>query len=121
MADSTGNNTQAVLNFKPKLNREFLQAGYRDLMRRLYEPKAYYQRARTFLETHRPNGPRLRLSRADFQAFLKSFWWLGIWERGRHNYWRFFMSTLLRRPRQLRCAIELAVMGYHFRRIASRL
>jgi radical SAM superfamily enzyme YgiQ (UPF0313 family) len=119
--ESTGNNTDAVLNFKPKLNREFLQSGYRDLMKRLYEPKAYYQRIRTFLKHHRSSGPRLRLSFADFQAFLKSFWLLGIWDRGRHNYWRFFWSTLLRRPGQLRCAIELAVIGYHFRRVASRL
>jgi len=120
-AAATGNNTEAVLNFKPKLNREFLQAGYRDLMKRLYEPKVYYQRIRTFLENHRPSGPRLRLSRADFQAFLKSFWMLGILDRGRHNYWRFFWSVLLRRPHQLRHAIELAVMGYHFRRVANRL
>ena len=54
-------------NFKPKLNREFLQSGYRDLMKKLYEPKAYYQRIRTFMEHHRPTGPRLRLSRADFR------------------------------------------------------
>ena len=119
--DSTGNNTEAVLNFKPILNREFLQSGYRDLMRKLYEPKAYYQRIRTFLKNHRSSGPRLRLSPSDFQAFLKSFWLLGIWDRGRHNYWRFFWSTLLRRPGQLRCAIELAVIGYHFRRVARRL
>jgi radical SAM superfamily enzyme YgiQ (UPF0313 family) len=118
---ATGNNTEAVLNFRPKLNREFLQAGYRDLMKKLYEPKAYYQRIRTFLECHKPTGPRLRLSWGDFQAFIKSFWWLGVWDRGRHNYWRFFWSTLLRRPRQLRYAIELAVIGYHFRRVASRL
>jgi len=118
---ATGNNTEAVLNFKPKLNREFIQAGYRDLMKKLYEPKVYYQRIRTFLENHRPAGPTLRLSRADFQAFLKSFWMLGIWEPGRHIYWRFFWSVLLRRPRQLRHAIELAVIGYHFRRVASQL
>ena len=120
-ADSTGNNTEPVLNFRPKLNREFLQSGYRDLMKKLYEPKVYYQRIRTFLKHHRPSGPRLRLSHSDFQAFLKSFWLLGIWDRGRHSYWRFFCGTLLRRPGQLRCAIELAVIGYHFRRIASRL
>ena len=119
--DTTGNNTEAVLNFKPKLNREFLQAGYRELMKKLYEPNVYYQRIRTFLKHHRPGGPRLRLSPSDFQAFLKSFWLLGVWDRGRHTYWRFFWSTLLRRPAQLRCAIELAVIGYHFRRVASRL
>jgi radical SAM superfamily enzyme YgiQ (UPF0313 family) len=119
--ETTGNNTEAVLNFKPKLNREFLVNGYRDLMKRLYEPKAYYQRIRTFMEHHRPNGPRLRLSPADLEAFLKSFWLLGIWHTGRTHYWRFFWSTLLRRPRQFRYAIELAIMGYHFRRVASLL
>jgi len=118
---ATGNNTEAVLNFKTKLNREFLQAGYRDLMKKLYEPRVYYQRIRTFLENHRPTGPSLHVSASDLQAFLKSFWMLSIWERGRHNYWRFFWSVLLRRPRQLRQAIELAVIGYHFRRVASRL
>jgi radical SAM superfamily enzyme YgiQ (UPF0313 family) len=118
---ASGNNTEAVLNFKTKLNREFLQNGYRDLMKKLYEPKVYYQRIRTFLESHQPSGPSLRVAPSDLRAFLKSFWMLGIWERGRHNYWRFFWSVLLRRPRQLRQAIELAVIGYHFRRIASRL
>jgi radical SAM superfamily enzyme YgiQ (UPF0313 family) len=119
--ESTGNNTEAVLNFKPKLNREFLQSGYRDLMKKLYEPRVYYQRIRTFLDNHRLRGPRTRMSPSDVKAFVRSFWLLGIWDRGRHNYWRFFWSTLLRRPRQLRCAIELAIIGYHFRRVASRL
>jgi hypothetical protein len=63
----------------------------------------------------------LRLSGADFIAFLKSFWWLGIWYRGRVAYWRFFWSTLLRRPCQFREAIELAILGHHFRRVAKRL
>jgi radical SAM superfamily enzyme YgiQ (UPF0313 family) len=118
---ATGNNTEAVLNFKTKLNREFLQNGYRELMNKLYEPKTYYRRIRIFLEHHRPQGPNVRLSPGDIKAFLKSFWMLGIVERGRHIYWRFFWSTLLRRPRQFRYAIELAVIGYHFRRIARRL
>jgi radical SAM superfamily enzyme YgiQ (UPF0313 family) len=118
---SSGNNTDATLNFRPRLDRDFLQSGYRDLMRQLYEPRAYYQRIRTFLKHHRPVGPQLRLSGADFIAFLKSFWWLGIWYRGRVAYWRFFWSTLLRCPRQFREAIELAIMGHHFRRVAKRL
>src|SRR5436190_3863283 len=53
-SDATGNNTEAVLNFKTKLNREFLQSGYRELMNRLYEPKVYYQRVRTFPDHHPP-------------------------------------------------------------------
>ena len=56
-AETSGNNTDAALNFKPRLNREFLQSGYRDLMKKLYEPKVYYQRVRTFLKTTRPPPP----------------------------------------------------------------
>jgi uncharacterized protein DUF4070 len=58
-SDSTGNNTEANLNFRPKLSREFLVNAYRDLMKRLYEPRHYYQRIRTFLKRQEPRGPRL--------------------------------------------------------------
>ncbi len=119
--ESTGNNTDAALNFKPKLNRDFLQAGYRDLVKKLYEPHNYYQRIRTFLKNHRPKGSRLRLSRADVEAFVKSLWVLGIWHRGRVGYWRLFWGTLVRRPRQFPQAIELAIIGYHFRRVARKI
>ncbi len=118
---STGNNTDATLNFQPKLNRDFLQSGYCELMKKLYEPRTYYQRIRTFMKHHRPTGPGLRLSRADVEAFVKSFWLLGVWHCGRVAYWRFFWSTLLRRPRQFRYGMELAIVGYHFRRVAQGL
>jgi radical SAM superfamily enzyme YgiQ (UPF0313 family) len=120
-AESSGNNTDAALNFKPKLNREFLQTGYRKLVKKLYEPRHYYQRIRTFLKSHRPAGPRHRLSWVDVLALVKSFWVLGVWHRGRVGYWRLFLGTLLRRPRQFPMAIELAIMGYHFRRVAQEL
>lgn len=120
-ADSLGNNTTADLNFTPKLNRQYLQQGYRELMRRLYEPSDYYARIRTFLRNYQPRGPKLHLSRADVAAFLKSLWLLGVWHRGKLGYWRLFWSTLLRRPRKFRFALELAIMGYHFRRVARAL
>ncbi len=120
-AESSGDNTSASLNFKPKLDREFLEAGYRELMRTLYEPKVYYARIRTFLEHYRPTGPRLRPSRAEMLALVKSFWLLGVRCSGRLAYWRLFWSTLLRRPRQFPHAIELMILGYHFRRVAAVL
>lgn len=119
--ESTGNNTDAVLNFKPRLNRDFLQSGYRELVKKLYEPRHYYQRVRTFLKSHCPAGPGRNISRADFVAFLKSFWVLGVWHRGRVGYWRLFWSTLIRSPRQLPQVIEFAILGYHFRRVANSL
>ena len=120
-AESTGNNTQATLNFRPKLDREFLVNGYRELMKQLYEPRNYYQRILVFLEHNRPDGPRLRLAWSDFQAFVKSLWLLGVWHRGRRAYWRFCVTTMLKRPRQLHQAITLAIIGHHFRRVAKSL
>jgi radical SAM superfamily enzyme YgiQ (UPF0313 family) len=119
--ESTGNNTQAALNFRPRLGREFLVNGYCELMKELYKPRNYYQRIRTFLENHKPQGPQLRLSWSDFRAFLKSLWLLGVWHRGRLAYWRFCITTLLRRPRLFPVAIELAITGHHFRRVARLL
>jgi len=119
--ESSGNNLDAEMNFQPKMNREFLQTGYRELMKKLYEPHNYYQRVRTFLKRHTTTGPRRRLSRAEVMAFLKSFWMLGMWHRGRVGYWRLFWGTLLRRPRKFPQAIELAIIGYHFRCVARKL
>jgi radical SAM superfamily enzyme YgiQ (UPF0313 family) len=118
---TTGNNTDAVLNFEPRLGREFLQNGYRELMRKLYEPRAYYRRVRVFLRHHRPSGPGLRLSLHDLKAFLRSLWSLGFRHRGRFAYWRLLSGTLLRRPRQFSVAVELAILGFHFRSVADGL
>jgi hypothetical protein len=119
--DSSGNNTAATLNFIPKLNRAFLQSGYCELMKKLYEPGTYYRRIRTFLENYRPSGPHLRVSGSELKAAVKSFWLLGVWHRGRIAYWRLFLSTLIRRPRKLSRVIELAITGYHFRRMSDSL
>jgi radical SAM superfamily enzyme YgiQ (UPF0313 family) len=120
-AESTGNNTQAALNFRPKLDRAFLVNGYRELMKQLYEPRSYYRRICTFLDHSRLKGPHLRLAWSDLQAFVKSLWLLGVWHRGRRAYWRFCVTTLLRRPHQFHQAIALTIMGHHFRRVAKSL
>ncbi|MCS7338486.1 MAG: DUF4070 domain-containing protein [Verrucomicrobiae bacterium] len=40
---------------------------------------------------------------------------------GRLAYWRFFLRTLLLQPGKFRAAMELAIVGLHFRRVAQRL
>ena len=121
LADSIGDNTAAVLNFVPRLDREHLFEGYRELMRSLYAPDNYYRRVRAFLSTWRPRGPRLRLAGSDLSAFLRSLWALGVRLRGRRAFWRLFWGTLIARPRKFRAAMELAIIGHHFRTVAERL
>jgi radical SAM superfamily enzyme YgiQ (UPF0313 family) len=120
-ADATGNNTEAVLNFRPKLSREFLVSGYRDLMKRLYEPAIYYARIRTFLSHHQPGDVSGRLSINEWKACLRALWLLGLRSRGRRAYWNLFWGTLVRRPRQFPQAMALAIIGHHFRRVAQHL
>jgi radical SAM superfamily enzyme YgiQ (UPF0313 family) len=118
---STGDNTRAAFNFEPRLEREFLIDNYRSLMRRLYEPTAYYERIRTFLKTHRIRGPREVLTWRDAGALFRSLWLMGVVHRGRRAYWRLLVGTLVRRPRQIGIAVTLAIMGHHYRTVAAGL
>jgi len=63
----------------------------------------------------------LRLSGADIRAFLKSLWVLGVRHPGRGPFWRLLWGTLLASPRKLHAAVELAILGHHFRRVANSL
>jgi radical SAM superfamily enzyme YgiQ (UPF0313 family) len=121
LAASIGDNTAAALNFVTRLNRGHLLDGYRDLMRSLYSPENYYHRVRVFLASWRPRGPRARLSPSDVRAFLRSLWTLGVARRGRLAYWRLFWATLISEPGKLHAAMELAIIGHHFREVARKL
>jgi len=121
VADSIGNNTEAVLNFIPKLDREYLINGYKRLMWTLYEPTTYYRRVLTFLNEYRPRGPKLRLTLSDMRAFVRSLWIMGVLHRGRRAFWKYLATVLLRHPRKLPPAIALAIHGFHYRMVAKKL
>jgi hypothetical protein len=121
LSQATGNNVMAALNFIPKLDRELLIEGYRSLVKRLYSPQMYYHRIRAFLSEYRPQGPRFRLSCRDIKAFLKSLWIMGIWSRGRREYWKFLSRAVLFHWRAFPEAMTLAIIGHHFRRVAATL
>ena len=119
--DASGNNVEANLNFVPKLDRETLVEGYRSLVKRLYTPRMYYLRILTFLREYRPQGQRIHLSSRDVKAFIKSLWVMGVLSRGRRQYWKFLAKALLFHRRAFPEAMTLAIIGYHFRRVASAL
>jgi radical SAM superfamily enzyme YgiQ (UPF0313 family) len=121
LRESTGNNLDAMLNFVPRMDSAKLIVGYRQLMRRLYAPRAYYRRALTFLASYRPRGPRAPVSRSDRWAFVRSLWVLGVRNRGRRAYWRYLFHVLVRYPRAFGEAMNLAITGHHFRYVAAGL
>ncbi len=121
LGESTGNNLDAVLNFVPRMDRDALVAGYRRLVQRLYAPREYYRRALTFLKWYQPHAPRVRVTRTELWAFARSLWVLGVRTRGRRAYWKYVARSLLFYPRAFGEAMNLAITGHHFRKVAAEL
>ena len=122
LEDISGDNTDCSMNFIPKMDRETLINGYKDIMATIYSPKEYYKRVKIFLKEYRPKK-KMRLSQLQswhLRAFIRSMWFLGVRDRERVYYWRFFISTLLKRPRHFPLSISLAVYGFHFRQVVSK-
>jgi len=118
----SGDNTDCSMNFIPRMDHETLMDGYKHILSTIYSPKQYYTRVKIFLKDYRPQR-RNGVSQLRFWhilALIRSIWFLGVKDRGRGHYWRFFVSTLLRRPRSFPLSMTLAIYGFHFRTVVSR-
>jgi len=114
--ESSGNNTDASMNFIPKMNQALLLEGYKGLIRNIYSIRPYYERIRQFLLTY--EGIHTVKKRARFSmvsSFFKTIYLIGMANRGRREFWKLMLWTLLRKPLLLKEAIQYAVYGYHFR------
>jgi len=121
LGESTGNNTEAVCNFLPVLGRDTLIEGYRRLVHSLYEPGAFYARARRLLARRRIRGPREHVGLREVVALVRSFWKLGVRGPGRREYLKFLGHALVHHPRGFALAVTLSIYGHHFRTVAERI
>lgn len=117
----SGDNVDGSTNIDPAMGIDALRDGYRHLMEYLYSPGNYYQRVRTFLKEFKvPKKSRLYL-RLDLQhwlAFLRACWHLGLVKPGgRWHFWMFLVWVFFRRLKMLPMAVEMAINGYHFRKV----
>jgi len=102
------------------MNSRFLISGYKRVMSHIYSPKNYYQRLITFLKEYKPKKKRnYRLDFNHLFAFLKSIWILGIKEKERLYYWKLFFWALFRKPKLFPLVIDMAIKGFHFRKISE--
>jgi radical SAM superfamily enzyme YgiQ (UPF0313 family) len=123
----SGDNAMDVraLNFLPKMGVNNLLEGYKYVLSRLYEPKAYYRRVLTYLQRsgrtlQRRSLPRRVPTWRDLAAGARIVWRLGFLERHRLNFWAFLARVGLRRPAKLPLAMSLAATGYHLRMVTLR-
>lgn len=114
--EATGSNTDFTMNFVPKMNNHELLEGYQHIIDSIYKEKPYYDRIREFFLSYKP----IKISKNNFelsrvQAFFKSMFVLGVINKGRYEYWKLLLWTLIRRPKMFVDAVTYAIYGYHFR------
>ncbi|MDR3641596.1 MAG: DUF4070 domain-containing protein [Humidesulfovibrio sp.] len=115
----SGENTDASLNFLPNMGREILLEGYKRLLWSIYSPKEYYKRINTFLSAYTPTATG-RILPAEILALARSMWSIGVVSRARFSYWKLLFKTLLTKRKSFSVAVELAILGLHFERVARR-
>ena len=118
----SGNNTDFATNFITKMPIDALVAGYKKIIGRIYSPKCYYERVKSFLKEYNPLKKSIRFDFANVKALFRSVFTLGMGRdrQMRYYYWKLFFWSLIRRPRVFPLAITFAIYGFHFRKVFSR-
>jgi hypothetical protein len=101
------------------------------VLKRIYSCEAYYERVRLYLSRTHPvhseasgTAQRTRqkwVTRGNVRAFVTSIIRQGVFGKQRWSYWKFLMSVATRYRHCVGAAMTLAVMGYHFQVMTSRL
>ncbi len=114
----TGNNTDFILNFIPKMDKRLLIEGYKKVINGIYGGKEYYKRVLDFIKRFNPKRKhQQKLTPRIFLAFCKSVFKLGLFDNYRKQYWELFFWTIRNRPKMIPLAMTYSVYGYHFRKV----
>jgi hypothetical protein len=101
-------------NFKTAMDEGELVAGYRELLRSLYEPDAYYARCESVVRQigKPPHAPRPR--KGAVATALRTLLRVGILSPQRKRFWKLIALALRRAPHAIPRAVALAIQGEHF-------
>lgn len=124
LKEGTGDNTDCSINFVPKMHLDTLIGGYRQIMNTIYAPRQFYARIATFLKEFKPRQYKVSLYQLRFYhlvGLVRSFWLLGVVDKGRKYFWRFIIPVLFKRPKFFPLSVTLSVYGLHFRKVCAKL
>jgi radical SAM superfamily enzyme YgiQ (UPF0313 family) len=123
LLESTGNNTDCSLNFVPKMDATRLIEGYKSIMRAIYSPGEYYQRALDCLERVVADAPESQRNSfaSDVVTLFRIVLALGVRDCARGEFWRYLRRAITRHREKFADAMRLAAVGYHFRKLTEGL
>ncbi len=116
---TSGDNTDGSLNFIPKMGSRNLLLGYKRVISTIYNPKYYYERIFTFVRNFNPTA-KSRFTKEQLIALFKSLLRIGIFSRSGPLFWKLVLKTAFTRIKALPTAIELAIYGHHYQKIARK-
>lgn len=118
-----GNNTDCGLNFVPQMDLQRLIEGYKTILRSIYDPRAYYQRALASLERvardRVPKSQHNSLSWNDVISLGRLTLSLGVQDKARREFWRYMRCVVRDYPQKFEDGVVLAAMGYHLRKLTE--
>src|SRR5258708_7246472 len=99
-----------------------LVEGYKTILRNIYGPREYYQRALDCLSRFHQNRiePRHANLKEDIKSFFRIMFALGLRDSERRSFWKYCFDVLRFYPRDFAHGLTLAAMGYHFRRVTEK-
>jgi radical SAM superfamily enzyme YgiQ (UPF0313 family) len=118
LEETSGENTDGSINFIPKMGRENLSRGYKEIISTIYSPKHYFERISTFFKNYKPKT-KGKISLQMISAFLRSTWDVGIVSRARFQYWKLLIKTGFTKIKAFPLAVEQAIYWKHFSKIAQ--
>jgi radical SAM superfamily enzyme YgiQ (UPF0313 family) len=122
--EHTGNNTDCVLNFVPKMDADVLIEGYKSILRNIYSPRAYYDRAlASLLHVEREQMPSMQggITVKDIATVARIIAALGVRDRFRGEFWRFMSRVFVEHRGKLEDGLTYAALGYHLRTLAEQV
>jgi radical SAM superfamily enzyme YgiQ (UPF0313 family) len=121
LAESNGNNTDCSLNFIPRMDATRLVEGYKTILRTIYSPGEYYQRALNCLDRVIAVEPEPRGNGLinDAVSLARVVLALGIRDHARGDFWRYMGQAFASHREKFAEAIKLAAKGYHFRKLTE--
>ena len=119
LGEASGNNTNCSLNFVPRMDPARLIEGYQSIMRTIYSSREYYERALNSLTRTRQDIslPKHYNLISAVAAFMRIAVKLGLLDRERREFWRYFSQAIAKHRDNFDDALRLAAMGYHFRKL----
>jgi radical SAM superfamily enzyme YgiQ (UPF0313 family) len=114
ISDSEGNNTNTFdMNFTPIMDKTKLAEGYRRVLKTIYSPRKYFERALVLISrTPKKSFAERKLAPGELAALFRSLYHQSFSRYGFH-YLKFLVTAIIKNHRNFALAVNLAIKAHH--------